>query len=71
MEDTKVRYFIKRLSVDIHLKLTYDVHGMGMGFLRDFQQLRSYRDEIENWNLGEIPFSLRIVPRGLPVAEEP
>ena len=36
-----------------------------------FQQLRSYRDEIETWNREEIPNSSRIVPRGLSVAERP
>ena len=40
-----------------------------MGVLRRFQQLSSYRDEIETRNQEEIPFSLRIVPRGLLVAE--
>ena len=39
--------------------------------LRRFQQLRSYRDEIETCNREEIPYSSRIVPRGLSVAEEP
>ena len=37
--------------------------------LRLFQQLRSYRDEIETRNREEIPYSSRIVPRGLSVAE--
>ena len=41
------------------------------GLLRGFQQLRSYRDEIERRNREEIPFSSRRVPRGLSVAEEP
>ena len=36
-----------------------------------FQQLRSYHDEIETWNREEIPYSLRIVPRGILVAEGP
>ena len=39
--------------------------------LRRFQQLRSYRDEIETQNREEIPYSLQIVPRGLSVAEGP
>ena len=39
--------------------------------LRRFQQLRSYRDEIETRNREEIPYSSRIVPRGLSVAEGP
>ena len=39
--------------------------------LRRFQQLRSYHDEIETWNREEIPYSSRIVPRGLSVAERP
>ena len=39
--------------------------------LRSFQQLRSYRDEIETRNREEIPYSSRIVPRGLSVAEGP
>ena len=39
--------------------------------LRRFQQLRSYRDEIETRNREEIPYSSRIVPRGLSVAERP
>ena len=34
-----------------------------------FQQLRSYRDEIETWNREEVPFSLLIDSRGLSVAE--
>ena len=39
--------------------------------LRRFQQLRSYRDEIETWNREEMHYSSRIlvVPRGLSVAE--
>ena len=36
--------------------------------LRRFQQLRSYHDEIETRNWEEIPYSSRIVPRGLSVA---
>ena len=28
------------------------------GVLRRFQQLRSYRDEIDTWNWKEIPFSV-------------
>ena len=39
--------------------------------LRRFQQLRSYRDEIETRNREEIPYSSRIVPRGFSVAEGP
>ena len=39
--------------------------------LRRFQQLRSYRDEIETRNREEITYSSRIVPRGLSVAERP
>ena len=39
--------------------------------LRRFQQFRSYRDEIETRNREEIPLSLRLVPRGLVVAEGP
>ena len=39
--------------------------------LRRFQQLRPYHDEIEIGNREEIPFSLRIVPRGLSIAERP
>ena len=39
--------------------------------LRRFQQLRSYRDEIETRNREEIPCSSRIVPRGHSVAEGP
>ena len=39
--------------------------------LHRFQQLRSYRDEIETRNREEIPYSSRIVPRGLSVAEGP
>ena len=39
--------------------------------LRRFQQLRSYPDEIETRNREEIPYSSRIVPRGLSVAEGP
>ena len=36
--------------------------------LRRFQQLRSYRDEIETWNREESPYSSRITtrPRGIP-----
>ena len=37
--------------------------------LRRFQQLRSYRNEIETRNREEIPKSSRIVQRGLSVAE--
>ena len=40
-------------------------------FLHRFQQYRSYRNEIETRNRGEIPFTLCIVPRGLSVAEGP
>ena len=29
----------------------------GIRFVSRFQQLRSYRDEIETWNREEIPFS--------------
>ena len=36
-----------------------------------FQQLRSYRDEIETRNREEIPYSSRIVTRGLSVAKRP
>ena len=39
--------------------------------LRRFLQLRSYRGEIETWNRQEIPYSSRIVPMGLSVAEGP
>ena len=39
--------------------------------LSRFQQLRSYRDEIETRNLEEIPYSSRIFPMGLSVAEGP
>ena len=39
--------------------------------LRRFQKLRSYHDEIETRNQEEIPYSSRIVPRGLSVAEGP
>ena len=41
------------------------------GVLRRFQQLMSYRDEIESRNWEEIPFSSRIVPKGLSAAEGP
>ena len=41
------------------------------GFLNHFQQLRSYPKEIETQNWEEIPFSSRIVPRGLSVAKGP
>ena len=41
------------------------------GVLRRFQQLGSYRDEMENWNWEEIPLSLLVVPTDLSVAEEP
>ena len=41
------------------------------GVLRPFQQLKLYSDNIETWNWEQIPFSLRIVPRGLSVAEGP
>ena len=48
------------------------VPGKGRNWvLRRFQQLRSYHDEIETRNREEIPYSLRIVPRGLSVAERP
>ena len=49
-------------------------HGRKEGrnwVLRRFQQLRSYRDEIETQNREEIPYSSRIVLRGLSVAEGP
>ena len=39
--------------------------------LHRLQQLRSYRDEIETRNREEIPYSSRIVLRGLSVAEGP
>ena len=39
--------------------------------LRRFQQLRSYRDEIETRNREEIPYSSRIVPMGISVADGP
>ena len=42
-----------------------------MGFLRCFQQLRSYRDETETWNWEEILFISRVVPRLFSVAEGP
>ena len=43
------------------------------GNVRRFQQLRSYRDEIEILNREETPFSSRIlvVPTGLSVAKAP
>ena len=44
---------------------------LGIGILRRFQQLRWYRNRIENRNLEEIPFSSQIVPRDLSVAEVP
>ena len=40
-------------------------------FLRRFQQLRSYRDKIETRNREDIPYSSRIVPRGLSAAIAP
>ena len=41
------------------------------GDLRRFQQLRSYGEEIKIQNREEIPFSSRIVPKGLLVVEGP
>ena len=43
----------------------------GIGFYVAFNSLRSYRDEIETRNREEIPYSSRIVTRGLYVAAEP
>ena len=43
----------------------------GFGVLRHFQQLRSYRDQMETWNWEDIPFSLQIDPTGLSVGEGP
>ena len=43
----------------------------GLGYLRHFQQHRSYRNKIETHNLEDIPFSLGIVKVGLLVAEGP
>ena len=40
-------------------------------FWRSFQQLKSYRDEIETRNWEEITLSSQIVQRGLLVTEEP
>ena len=42
----------------------------GMGILRCFQQLRSYRKEIETWNWEEITFSSQVVPKGFLVGEK-
>ena len=44
---------------------------VGIGFEVAVNQLRSYRDEIETGNREEIPYSSRIVPRSLSVAEGP
>ena len=44
--------------------------GKNWGFRR-FQQLRSYRNEIETRNREEIPYSSLIVPRGNSVADGP
>ena len=59
----------------IHLLTTNDTQSWrkkrrkeGMGFYVAFNSLD---DETETWNREEIPFSSRIVPRGLLVAEEP
>ena len=41
------------------------------GVFGRFQQLKSYHDEIETQNRGEIHFSSQIVPSGLLVAEGP
>ena len=45
--------------------------GRKVWLLRRFQQIRSYRDELESRNREEIPLSSGIVPRCLPVAEGP
>ena len=42
-----------------------------MGFKVAFEQLGSYRYKIETRNWEKIPFSSRIVPMGLTVADEP
>ena len=60
-----------RLKVsEFEKKAVYGKEGRNWA-LRRFQQLRSYRDEIETRNREEIPYSSRIVPRGLSVAERP
>ena len=43
----------------------------GLPFKIRFQQLRSYRDEIEIRNREDIPYSSQIVPTGLSAAEGP
>ena len=58
------------LKAHIHISLYERKEGRNW-VLRRFQQLRSYRDEIETQNREEIPYSSRIVPRGLSVAEGP
>ena len=45
--------------------------GGSNGVVSRFQQLRSYRYEIEIRNQEEIFYSKQIVPRGLSVAEGP
>ena len=70
-----IAYNPKSLAAFLHAQVgiqTQAVVKEGRNWvLRRFQQLRSYRDEIETRNRKEIPYSSRLVPRGLSVAERP
>ena len=62
-------HFTKKILINFHPNA---LRKEGRNWvLRRFQQLRSYRDEIETRNREEIPYSSRIVPRGLSVADGP
>ena len=51
--------------------LKHALEGRGNEVLYRFQQLRSYRDEIETRNWEKTPFSSRMVQRDLSDAEGP
>ena len=60
-----LRKFITCIEMDV-----YGKEGRN-GVLCCFQQLRSYRDNIETSNREEISISSQIVPRGLSVSKGP
>ena len=57
-----------RTIFSFHISVSKRKDGRNL-VLRRFQQLRSYRDEIETRHREEIHYSSRLVPRGLSVAE--
>ena len=50
-----------RKAIKVHNSIIYRKNRV----LRRFQQLRSYRDDIETRNREEIPYSSRMVTRGV------